>query len=226
MNIEFILNYLYQLEQNNYREWFHANKQQYLTAKEEFESLIQELTLQLHKADNHIMLLPPKELTFKIQRDTRFSHDKSPYNPSFRAHISSKAKLPIPVGYFLKLQPNDRSFLGGGLFTDAFKEAIVMVRNKINLHGDRWEEIISSPDFQNYFTIKGTALKRVPQGYDQNHSQIEYIKHKSWYIEYPISDKQLMDKNFVEFATKIFIKMKPFHSFLNDALKDFQMPTR
>lgn len=53
------------------------------------------------------------DLTFKLVRDTRFSRDKSPYNPAFRAHISSMGKLPIPVGYFIMIKPGNQSFLGG-----------------------------------------------------------------------------------------------------------------
>lgn len=65
----------------------------------------------------------PKELTFKLARDTCFSHDKSPYNPVFRAHIGAMGKLPVPVGYYLMIKPGDASFLGGGFFTDMLKDA-------------------------------------------------------------------------------------------------------
>ena len=52
----------------------------------------------MFKIDSSILHNNPKDLTFKIVRDTRFSHDKSPYNPAFRVHISSKGKMPVPVG--------------------------------------------------------------------------------------------------------------------------------
>ena len=111
-----IINYLTALEKNNNREWYHSHKNEYQSANEEFLDLIKELIIEIGKTDTSILDNIPKELTFKLVKDTRFSHDKSPYNPAFRAHISSKGKLPVPVGYFIVIKPNNGSFLGGGLF--------------------------------------------------------------------------------------------------------------
>ena len=99
MNMELILNYLSELSRNNNREWYHEHKEEYREANAEFESLIQELILRIGENDSSILGNIPKKLTFKLVRDTRFSRDKSPYNPCFRAHISSRGKLPVPVGY-------------------------------------------------------------------------------------------------------------------------------
>ena len=106
MSMKLMLDYLTELEQNNSQEWFHAHKQQYQNANSVFLELVRLLTLGLKERDNSIPLVEPKELTFKLMRDTRFSHDKSPYNPSFRAHISAKGKLPIPVGYYIMIKPD------------------------------------------------------------------------------------------------------------------------
>ena len=129
MNMELILNYLSELSRNNNREWYHEHKEEYREANAEFESLIQELILRIGENDSSILGNIPKKLTFKLVRDTRFSRDKSPYNPCFRAHISSRGKLPVPVGYYIMIRPGDQSFLGGGLFADMFKDATRMVRD-------------------------------------------------------------------------------------------------
>ncbi|MDC0700663.1 DUF2461 domain-containing protein, partial [Blautia wexlerae] len=171
-------------------------------------------------------VVEPKELTFKLMRDTRFSHDKSPYNPAFRAHIAPRGKLPVPVGYYLMLKPGGRSFLGGGLFADMFKDATAMVRAYIAAHGDEWQEIITAPAFTAHFTVGGTALKNVPRGYDAAHPQAEYLKNKSWYLEFPISDGRCLEPGFVPFAASVFEAMQPFNAFLNRALEGFEMPTR
>ncbi len=98
MDTSAILTYLTELRENNNREWYHAHKAEYRKANEQFEALLQELIFRIGETDGSILHNNPKELTFKLVRDTRFSHDKSPYNPAFRAHISSKGKLPVPVG--------------------------------------------------------------------------------------------------------------------------------
>lgn len=227
MNTQLILNYLADLSKNNNREWYHAHKAENKAANTEFESLIRELIFRIGEFDSSVLHNEPKSLTFKLVRDTRFSHDKSPYNPAFRAHISSQGKLPIPVGYYLMIKPGGQSFLGGGLFADMFKDATTMVRDYIVGNGTEWENIIHAPEFEKYFTVRGSALKNVPTGYDKEHPQAEYIKFKSWYLEYPIKDEELDDaESLIIKATELFRIMKPFNDYLNKALVGFQMPTR
>ena len=227
MNTQLMIDYLSALDKNNNREWYHANKDEYKKANEEFEKLLQALMMEIGKFDSGILHNNPKDLTFKMVRDTRFSHDKSPYNPAFRAHISSKGKLPVPVGYYLMIKPGNQSFLGGGLFADMFKDATAMVRDYIAQNGQEWEKIIHDPEFKRYFTVQGTALKNVPAGYEKTHPQAEYLKYKSWYLEYPLKDEELGDAQaFLAKAADIFHIMKPFNDYLNRALTDFQMPAR
>lgn len=227
MNTTVILDYLSKLDQNNNREWFHAHKTEYQEANAQFELLVQELMLQLGKTDSRILNFAPKELTFKVVRDTRFSHDKSPYNPVFRAHISSKGKLPVPVGYYLMIKPGDQSFLGGGLFADMFKDATTMVREYIFKHPDEWMEILQTREFKENFQVQGTALKNVPKEYDKEHPQAEYLKYKCWYLEYSVKDSIIQAADsFLDLAVEMFLKMKPFNDFLNCALEGFQMPER
>ncbi len=227
MNTQLIIDYLSNLSRNNNREWYHANKEDHKKAKAEFEALLQALMLEIGKFDSSILHHDPKDLTFKIVRDTRFSHDKSPYNPAFRAHISSKGKQPVPVGYYLMIKPGNQSFLGGGLFADMFKDAVKLIRDSIAGNGGEWERIIHEPEFERYFTVQGCALKNVPAGYEKEHPQAEYLKFKSWYLEYPIKDEELKDAEaFIEKASGLFRIMKPFNDYLNKALADFQMPAR
>lgn len=227
MNTEKILNYLSGLKENNNREYYHAHKEEYLEANAEFELLIQDLILRIGEVDSSILQNKPSDLTFKLVRDTRFSHDKSPYTPAFRAHISSAGKQPIPVGYYIMIKPDNMSFLGGGLFADMFKEATAMVRDYISAHPAEWEEIIRADDFKKYFTVQGTSLKNVPSGYDREHPQSDFLKMKSWYLEYPVADSVIKEaESFAETAAGIFIKMKPFNDYLNLALNGFQMPSR
>ena len=227
MNTQMILDYLAELSANNNREWYHAHKAQYQAANAQFEELIQNLIFRIGEFDGSVLSHTPRKLTFKLVRDTRFSHDKSPYNPAFRAHISAMGKLPIPVGYYVMLKPGGQSFLGGGLFADMFKDATRMVRDYISEHGGEWEGIITAPAFQELFTVNGTALKNVPAGYEKDHPQAEYLKYKNWYLEYPVQDNELSDGDrFLSKAADVFRRMKPFNDYLNKALMGFKMPER
>lgn len=227
MNLTTILRYLTGLSENNDREWYHAHKAEYKAANAEFEEFLQALILRIGEFDPSVVHNVPQTLTFKLNRDTRFSHDKSPYNPAFRAHISAMGKLPIPVGYYLMIKPGNQSFLGGGLFADMFKDATRMVRDYISEHGAEWEQIVNEPEFKSHFTVRGTALKNVPAGYEKDHPQAEMLKFKSWYLEYPIEDGALDDaEQFLRCTAETFRLMKPFNDYLNRALAGFRMPER
>jgi hypothetical protein len=102
-----------------------------------------------------------------------------------------------------------------------------MVRDYISKNGEEWEKIIHQPDFEKFFTVQGTALKNVPAGYEKDHPQANYLKFKSWYLEYPLKDSDVADtERFLEKAAELFQIMKPFNDYLNNALADFQMPAR
>jgi len=227
IELQKVLTYLTDLENNNNREWYLTHKGQRQAAMDEFEALIQELIIRIGENDNSILFNQPKELTFKLVRDTRFSSDKSPYNPTFRAHISSRGKLPIPVGYFISIKPQDRTFLGGGLFADLFTGATTMIRDYISENSKEFMDIVNDKAFLQNFSVMGTKLKNVPKGYDKDNPMAEYLKNKSWYLEYPVNDNIVSDSHsFIELAVQKFKLMMPFNSYLNMALKNFKMPER
>ena len=222
-----IFDFLNSLEENNNREWFHEHKKERLEATREFEDLIQELILVIGNFDESVLKNHPKDLTFKLVRDTRFSHDKSPYNPTFRAHISSRGKLPIPVGYFICIQPHHTIMLGGGLFSDMFKDATTMMRDYIVENGKDFERVLTNQEFVKNYQILGSCLKKVPKGYDNTHPQSQYLKYKSWFVETYIRDEKcLYSDDFIEKVSYYFKTMKPFNDYLNQALTHFKMPLR
>lgn len=226
MDTKLILNFLQDLNENNSLDWMKDNKKYYEQARIECEDLIQELISSIKTFDNSIKNLSAKDLMFRLNKDTRFSNDKSPYNPSFRAHISKNGKLPVPVGYYINIKPNN-IFLGGGLFASMFTEATKSIREYIVRNENKFMEIIKTKEFRDNFVIDGDKLKNVPKEYDKEHKLAEYLKYKSWFIEYKVEDSVFLDNNnFIKTSMKVFKYIKPFNDFLNKALKDFKMPER
>lgn len=226
MDNKMILRFLKDLQANNSIDWMHENKEYYQTAKANFEELLSQLIQSISLFDSTVTQLDPKELIFRLNRDTRFSKDKSPYNPAFRAHISIAKRSPIPAGSYLSIKPGN-CFLGGGLFASVFPEATQMVRNYICQNPEEFIEIINAPLFKENFTIEGVKLKTVPKGYSKEHPLAEYLKHKAWDIEYVIDDETFENQEtFISFAAEKFRIMQPFNDFLNKALLGFEMPKR
>jgi len=220
------MDFLSELKAHNSLDWMAANKKRYNEAKAQFAELIQRLIIGLSESDSSIAHLAAKDLIFRLNRDTRFSHDKSPYNPSFRAHISSAGCFPIPVGYYINVTPGN-IFLGGGLFAPQFSDATAQVRDYIVLNGGELQDVLKAPEFAANFSLSGEKLKNTPRGYEQNHKYAEYLKHKSWDIEYHIEDIMFSDMDsFVTIAVNKFILMQPFNDFFNKALSGYKMPER
>lgn len=224
MELKKALGFLTALEANNSLEWMQAHRAQYLEAKNEFVLFLYGLIRAISDFDPAVAPLRAEELMFRLNRDTRFSKDKRPYNPAFRAHISPAGKQPFPAGYYVHVSPG-ASFLGGGVFASQFPEATSRVRDYLVTHAAAFESILAAESFAANFTIVGDKLKNVPQGYDKGHPLADYLKHKAWAVEYPLDDARLLEGD-VGFIAQKFAQMKPLNDFLNAALAGFTMPQR
>ena len=224
MPIADTLQYLAELEMNNTREWYHAKKKEHEAARSAFRDLVQELMFRLAEFEPELMFHEPTDFIYRLVRDTRYSHSPDPYHTAYRAHIASKGRRPIPVGFYLHIQPGDRSFLGAGLSYSWFKEATLMIRRRIAEREGEWEEIVNAPDFCSRFEIKGEKLKNVPRDFPPYHPQGEYLKHKSWYVQFSVKDSVVRKNNFAAYAAEVFEALRPFNHFLNAALEGFEFP--
>ena len=108
--MEEMLSFLAGLEANNNREWFHAHTQDRKEASEAFKRLVQELIFEIGAFDERVLFHNPADLIYRIPRDMRLPNQPAPYNPTFRAHIGPKGKQPFPVGYYICIAANGKSF--------------------------------------------------------------------------------------------------------------------
>src|SRR5881296_1954324 len=99
------IKFLKDLKKNNTKEWFDANRKVYESAKQDFENLVQTVITQYCKKDNDIASLKPKDCMFRINRDIRFSKDKSPYKTNFGASINKGGKKSMLAGYYFHCEP-------------------------------------------------------------------------------------------------------------------------
>ncbi len=158
---------------------------------------------------------------FRINRDIRFSKDKSPYKINFGASINAGGKKSFSAGYYLHIEPGN-SFVGGGMY-HADADTLKKLRQEIDYNFDEFKSIINNKKFKAVYT-KGLSkdaemsLSRPPKGYDENNAAIEFIKLKSFIALAPLSDAQLTDKQLATIITKAFEALHPLIMFLNNAL--------
>lgn len=216
------ITFLKSLKKNNTKEWFDAHRKQYDAAKEDFAALVKKI-IEVHgKKDEHIAALLPKDCMFRINRDVRFSKDKSPYKTNFGASINRGGKKSIYSGYYLHCEPGGESFVGGGLWLPE-PEHLKKVRQEIDYSFDEFKAIIQSKKFVSIYKelYKGedSVLSREPKGYEKDNPAIEYIKHKSFLAMQPITDEELVSEGLLKKITVAFEVLQPLVEFINRGLE-------
>ena len=219
MNIKNALDFLRDLEENNNREWFHANKYRYDEIKIEFETLINALIERIISFEPSIAGITAKECVFRIYKDTRFSKDKTPYKTHLGAYITKGGRGSKLAGYYFHIQPSE-SFIGGGIYCPEPAE-LKKVREEIYYNIDQFKKITLKKEFKQFFpTIEGDKLVNPPKGYPKEFEEIELLKHKSWVAWHGLSDKKLATKDLLDYITNACLAMHPFNEFFNVALSE------
>jgi uncharacterized protein (TIGR02453 family) len=210
------LDFLASIKDNNNRDWFLANKSSYLDAKENFEAFVQEIIDHIIEFDPIMKGLEAKSCVFRINRDIRFSNDKTPYKSHFGAFIvrGGKKNGDRFAGYYFHIEPG-ASIMAGGAYTPP-TPWLSSIREKISDNSDELIKIIKEKDFVQYFgELENEKLKTVPKGYSSEHPQIELLKYKSYLVVNNATDKIVLGKDFQKHVINVFKAMKPLNDYLN-----------
>ena len=219
MSILNIIEYLKKLKANNNKDWFNENKVTYVDAKKYFESIVQKLINEIALFDPDIGYPEVKKCIFRINRDIRFSKDKSPYKTNFGGFILKGGKNSGNAGYYLHLEPGESFIAGGAYMPD--NDNLRNIRMDIVQHINEFVKIIENKDFKKTFgEIEGEKLKKLPKGFPENFAYPELIKYKSYTIFTLLSEEhiKLNEIEFLKHVVTVFKKMTPFNQFLNRAI--------
>ncbi len=215
MNAKNILNFLQELKQNNNREWFAENKDWYLQCKTEFEAISDALITEIAKFDAEIKTVESKDCIFRIYKDTRFSHDKTPYKTHFGTYIATRGGRKSPRGgYYLHIDA-DQSFLAAGVWCPE-PNVLKALRQAVYENIDEFLGIIDEKQFKSRYTFaEDGKLKTLPRGYPKEFPQAELLKLKHYCVECPIEQSFLMKDDFIAKSVEILKISYPLNRFLN-----------
>lgn len=214
------LSFLKKLKKNNNKPWFDANKKEYELAKQDFINLVEDTLKELSKKDIRFGELEAKKCIFRINRDVRFSKDKSPYKTNFGASFIIGGKKSPLAGFYIHLEPGN-SFMGGGLWMPE-PESLKKMRQEIDYNFKEFKTIVEGKAFKAHFgsLAMEDALKNPPKGYDAENPAIEYLKLKHYVTSRRYSDETLLDKGILKEISKSFNTILPLISFINRAISD------
>jgi uncharacterized protein (TIGR02453 family) len=214
------LKFLKDLQKNNNKPWFEAHRKEYEEAKNDFAFFIQTVIDKYGKKDESIAHLKAKDCMFRINRDVRFSKDKSPYKNNMGAYINSGGKKSITGGYYFHCQPG-RGFAGGGLWMPMPPE-LSKVRQEIDYNFDEFKKILGSKKFKSvYGDLSRDAeyvLTRVPKGYDADNPAADYLKMKSFVATVNLKDADITSKDLTKKVVTAFETLRPMLEFVNRSI--------
>lgn len=186
------LDFLTQLAASNTRTWFTAHRDEYERfVREPFLHLITDLQPALAKISLHFRADPRLVggSLFRIHRDVRYSHDKSPYKPWQGARLfhERRREMPASPAFYLHLQPGG-SFVGAGLWQPEH-EVQKRIRQFIFDNPAGWEAAVHGAALRKRFELdREGAMVRPPRGFPVQFPFIDDLKLRSWALWHPLDD--------------------------------------
>lgn len=216
-----IIDFFRRLHDNNDREWFDDHRAEWIRVKGQFADFTAQLIEGIASYDPSVRGLRPQDCTYRIARDTRFSHDKSPYKTYIGAFIAPKGKKSGYAGYYLHIEPAGDGLLGNSLLAAGAVciEPTVLrsIRDEVL---DNGAEIVQAIGEAEGFSIcENNKLKRTPTGYPSGTEYDELLKLKDYYLEQPVTEEFLLAGDLLERTVERFGRTQHFVAILNRAVQ-------
>ena len=237
MDAKRILDYLKLLMVNNNREWYWANKDEYDAVRADFEEGVKLAMGRIAGFDSSIAHLSVKDCTYRFNRDTRFTVDKSPYKNHFGAYINAKGKKALRGGYYLHLEPGHCLMAVGNYWLPT--NILTSCRNEIMGNIDEWLRCVESKEFLKYY--KGTfdqvsweeswdskqgfglnKLKTCPSGFPRDYKYVKYLRLKDYCAWHHVDDTFFQGDKWLDEMERIFLAAKPMMDFTNSVIDDYE----
>lgn len=216
-DLEPTLAFLGDLRENNNRTWFNDNRIRYEEASAAFQALVEYIISNLEKVVD-LRGVSAKDCIFRINRDIRFSKDRSPYKSNMGAEIAPGGRKSGNLGYYVHLAPHDESLVAGGLYMPT-SEQLAKFRAAVAKDAASYKRITHASAFVRYFgEVEGDRLTTAPQGYSRDHPEIDLLRLKQVMLVHHFTDKQVRARGFPAETVQVLKAMKPFNDYLNRIL--------
>ncbi|PQB04430.1 DUF2461 domain-containing protein [Aureitalea marina] len=207
-----ILDFLTELKANNNRDWMQEHKKTYQQNEKQLKAFYAAVESGLNTMDQI-----EKVKVFRINRDVRFSKDKTPYNVH-RSVSFSRAGAHRRGGYYLRLEPGN-SMMAGGFFGPEPAD-LLRIRQEFQMDGDSIRSILKEPEFDKAFGgfEQSYAVKTAPKGFSKEDPNIDLIRLKSFFVVHPYTDKEVTSANFKDKLVHDFELLRPFFDYMSQVL--------
>ncbi len=211
------INFFKDLHGNNNREWFASNKKRYESSvKKPFVQLVDTLINKMGLEGQ----LEAKDCILRINRDIRFSRDKTPYNLHMTAFISTGGRKDKSVpGFFIRISAHEIGIMGGCYSPD--KEQLQSIRQHIADHLEEFQQLVFNPNFVSRFgELKGEENKRIPSEFVALLEKEPFLSKKQFYYSTLLDVDMLTQENLVPVLMEYYATMKPLNDYFINAISN------
>lgn len=208
-----------ELAANNNKVWFDENRKRYeKSVKEPFYAFVEDIALKIHKLDKTVET-DPKKCIFRINRDVRFSKDKTPYKTSLGAVIAKNGKKGVDFpGYYLELGPENFKIYGGLYMLD--KTKLEKVRSHIAKDIKGFNKVINAKEFKTSFgEIQGEKNKLIPKPFKEAVLKEPLIANKQFYYYKKFAASKITDPKLDQLILKEVKTLIPINEYFRKAIK-------
>lgn len=204
--------FLNELNQNNHRDWMQEHKKQYKSNEKELKQFYQAVEKELNSRDQI-----EKVKIFRINRDLRFSNDKTPYNVH-RSVSFSRAGAHRRGGYYFRLEPGN-SFMAGGFFNPEPAD-LLRIRKEFEMDATFIRSLLDETNFKKAFQgfNQEFRVKTAPKGFQKDDSAMDLIRLKSFFVSHSFTDEEVLSENFLELLMSHYLLLRPFFDYMSEVL--------
>lgn len=207
------------LDANNSSEWFQANKKRYeKDVKAPFNSFVQDLILRVRELEPDV-LIEPKDSIARINRDTRFSKDKSPYRTYMYAIVSPGGrKDKTSPGLYVNTGPKSFFLAGGAYMLEPAQ--LHAVRSAIAADPEGFESLINDSDFKSKWSgIQGEANKKLPPEFVEPAKRQPLIANKQFFFMTELPAETIERDDLLDFVSEYHRAGLKVNEFFREALR-------
>lgn len=218
-----LLTFLRAIKKNNNKEWYEEHKDEYNVLRLEFSQLLEQIRDEVMTFDSAIKRNHTKGIktvkVFRLHRDARFSRNKAKYKTTLSGLISADVKDPTEPVYYFSIEPDNKSFMGGGIRMPE-RVHLDTMREYISTHYKKIQKTLSDSELKQYFPhglSDAYKLKKAPQGYDVIHPGIDLLRHKNFTIGCGLSDTDIKSVDIKKDVVKAFASLQQINAVLRKA---------
>lgn len=209
-----------ELAANNHKDWFDSNRKRYeRDVKKPFNELVAALIESFAKIDPEFKGLEPKDCIFRINRDIRFSKDKTPYKTYCSAVIAKGGRKTRSLdGIYLECSPEHTRIYGGIYELDS--ASLLDVRRGIASNLSEFKQLYTDKKFvQTFGELRGEKNKVLPKELHEAAAKEDLLFNKQWYFFAESMPEQATQDDFLEQVVSYYQIARPIEHFFQKFLK-------